>query len=250
MRKALLSIGLVAASASYVGLQNHVLDVMQPGGQVASVSAVAEGPDLTDLLATPAEAAQTEAAPATPLALGTIVTEPSPAPSVAEITPPVVVPLVVTPPIASVEPTAPLSSEQPVVVANSAPVVTLPPIPRPRPHAADVALQSAQAIALAAPSGPYRDGTYKGTSENAYYGRVQVQITVAGNYIAKVDVLSYPSDRRTSRYINAQALPILQSEVMRAQDASVDGVSGATLTSRAYIRSLGKAVAQARGSNA
>jgi uncharacterized protein with FMN-binding domain len=38
----------------------------------------------------------------------------------------------------------------------------------------------------------------------------------------------------------------LQSEVVRAQSASVDVVSGATLTSEAYINSIAAALAQAR----
>ncbi|MBN9166014.1 MAG: hypothetical protein J0I07_34010, partial [Myxococcales bacterium] len=76
-------------------------------------------------------------------------------------------------------------------------------------------------------SSGYRDGTYTGTSENAYYGRVQVQVTVANHQIAAVKVLSYPSDRRTSRYINSQALPMLKQEVIAADSANVDTVSGA-----------------------
>ena len=82
-------------------------------------------------------------------------------------------------------------------------------------------------------------------SENAYYGDVQVQVTVTNHQVASIKVLDYPSDRRTSRYINSQALPILKQEVIAAQSANVDTVSGATLTSEAYIRSLGNALQQA-----
>jgi uncharacterized protein with FMN-binding domain len=57
--------------------------------------------------------------------------------------------------------------------------------------------------------------------------------------------LQYPADRSTSRYINAQALPVLDSEVVSAQSALVDIVSGATLTSDAYLRSLNSALRQA-----
>ena len=107
-------------------------------------------------------------------------------------------------------------------------------------------MHRAASTAVTASSGSgYRDGTYTGSSENAYYGRVQVQVTVSNHAIAGIKVLSYPSDRRTSRYINSQALPLLQQEVIAADGANVDTISGATLTSEAYIRSLGTALRQA-----
>ena len=112
-------------------------------------------------------------------------------------------------------------------------------------------METAQATTdLAAQGARYRDGVYAGTDENAYYGRVQVQVTVTSGQIAGVKVLDYPRDRRTSRYINSQALPLLTQEVMQSQDASVDTVSGATLTSEAYIRSLNNALSKAGGGNA
>jgi uncharacterized protein with FMN-binding domain len=91
----------------------------------------------------------------------------------------------------------------------------------------------------------YQDGAYVGPVVDAYYGLVQVRANVQGGRIVSVDVLKYPSDRRTSRSINAQALPVLESEVIGAQSAAVDTVSGATLTSRAYLRSINAALRQA-----
>ena len=122
----------------------------------------------------------------------------------------------------------------------------MPPLPRPRPADAPT-VETAQAAAGAqASAGQYRDGTYTGTDENAYYGRVQVQVTVVNSQIASVKMLDYPSDRRTSRYINSQALPILKQEAIQAQSGDVDFVSGATLTSRAYVASLSDALDQAK----
>jgi uncharacterized protein with FMN-binding domain len=72
---------------------------------------------------------------------------------------------------------------------------------------------------------------------------------VTNRQIAAVKVLDYPQDRRTSRYINSQALPALQQEVIAADSADIDAISGATLTSNAYIRSLGEALAKAVASN-
>ena len=55
-----------------------------------------------------------------------------------------------------------------------------------------------------------------------------------------------PSNYRYSA-INSYALPQLATEVVRAQSASVNIVSGATLTSEAYTRSVAAALAQANG---
>lgn len=96
--------------------------------------------------------------------------------------------------------------------------------------------------ALASGSGRLRDGRYRGGVFDAYYGRVQVEARVRGDALVDVKVLRHPSDLRTSRIINARALPVLKSEAIRAQDARVHTVSGATLTSRAFIRSLQSAL--------
>jgi uncharacterized protein with FMN-binding domain len=94
-------------------------------------------------------------------------------------------------------------------------------------------------------AGKFRDGAYTGTRADAYYGLVQVRAHVQGGRLTSVEILSYPSDRRTSRSINGYALPLLEREVVRAQEANVDVVSGATLTAVAYERSLDAALKQA-----
>ena len=99
--------------------------------------------------------------------------------------------------------------------------------------------------AVASNAGRYRDGAYVGAVVDAYYGPLQVQASISGGRIVSVKALHYPADRRTSQRINNQALPELQSEVIAAQSTRVDIVSGATLTSEAYIRSLKSALGQA-----
>ena len=86
----------------------------------------------------------------------------------------------------------------------------------------------------------YADGAYTGPVADAYYGLIQIQAVVQGGRLAGIKVLQYPSDRRTSVLINRQALPMLRDEVVSAQSANVDIISGATLTSEAFIRSLGR----------
>ena len=100
---------------------------------------------------------------------------------------------------------------------------------------------------VASLDGRYRDGGYVGDAVDAYYGPLQVKANVSGGRIVSIDVLQYPTDRRTSERINSEALPELQSEAISAQSAQVDIVSGATLTSEAYARSLDSALSRAGG---
>jgi uncharacterized protein with FMN-binding domain len=97
------------------------------------------------------------------------------------------------------------------------------------------------------PNGQYRDGIYMGNVENAFWGNVQVQVTIQGGRIAGVQFLDYPHDRRTSQRINAYAMPYLTQEAVQVQNAKVDIVSGATLTSEAFAQSLQTALDNARG---
>jgi len=95
-------------------------------------------------------------------------------------------------------------------------------------------------------SGAYKDGNYTGDSADAFYGNIQVKVTVSGGKITDVIFLDYPSDRGESVHINQQAMPMLKQEAIQAQSAHVDGVSGATDTSQAFIQSLTSALNQAK----
>jgi uncharacterized protein with FMN-binding domain len=79
------------------------------------------------------------------------------------------------------------------------------------------------------------------------YGTVQVAVKLKGGRIVDVTPVAIPLDSGQSQEINTQAAPILRSEVLQAQSAQVDIVSGATYTSEAYARSLQSALIRARG---
>jgi len=100
-------------------------------------------------------------------------------------------------------------------------------------------------LASAGGARTYANGTYTGPVTDAYYGTMQIQAVVSGGKLAGVRVLRYPNDRGTSIAINSQALPMLQNEVIAAQSANVDIISGATLSSDAFIRSLSGALSKA-----
>jgi uncharacterized protein with FMN-binding domain len=94
--------------------------------------------------------------------------------------------------------------------------------------------------------GMYKDGTYTGPTVDAYYGLVEVQVTVQSGKIANVQFLQYPKDRRTSVEINSQAMPWLQQEAIQAQSANVNIISGATFTSEGFAMSLDAALKTAK----
>jgi len=87
--------------------------------------------------------------------------------------------------------------------------------------------------------------TVTGSVAQTQWGPVQVQLTVSGGKITKVSVLQYPSGNGKDAEINSYALPILVQETVDAQSASIDMVSGATVTSGGYLQSLQSALDQA-----
>lgn len=120
-------------------------------------------------------------------------------------------------------------------------------IPRPRPgYETPIMDAGVTPVAMTRPRRTgYADGTFTGSPADAYYGTIQIQAIVQNGRLVNIKVLQYPSDRRTSVQINRQALPMLRDEVVQAQSANVDIISGATLTSEAFIRSIGSALRQA-----
>ncbi len=264
MRKYILSLLVIAASGGYVWyarVNSDTLDALPPialaaPGQ-ADTGPVLSLPTHLSVLNGPGAAppaAATEAPPALPRPVlppaETVVAEPPKTPAIIAQDPPAAPLALPDPPTA---PPAPASGDNAVMV----------PLPHLRPTR--IASANAGATAIAPPdstttasvtpppvtppplpTGQYRDGAYAGPTIDAFYGLVQVRAIVQGGKVVSIDVLKYPTDRRTSQRINRYALPLLKREVLTAQSARVDIVSGATLTSMAYRRSLGDALAAAR----
>ncbi len=74
------------------------------------------------------------------------------------------------------------------------------------------------------------------------YGPVQVEVTIANKKIAKVTVPQYPAGSGRDAEINSVAIPQLVAEVLSAQSATIDAVSGATYTSQGFQTSLQSAL--------
>ncbi len=81
-------------------------------------------------------------------------------------------------------------------------------------------------------------GTYAGSVVQTRFGSVQVQITVQAGKITDVTALQLTDAERKSVQISNRAAPLLRDEVLQSQSADVQTISGATVTSDAYLNSL------------
>ena len=88
-------------------------------------------------------------------------------------------------------------------------------------------------------------GTYDGAAVSTRYGDVQVRVTVVDGEVTSAEAISYPNRDRHDQQINAYAIPVLNAAAVEAQSADIDMVSGATVTSGAYVQSLQDALDQA-----
>jgi uncharacterized protein with FMN-binding domain len=95
--------------------------------------------------------------------------------------------------------------------------------------------------------GGLRDGSFDGAPIFTEWGPVEVRIVVAGGKITDVVALQTPNEHSRSVQINQRAVPILRQEALQAQSASIDTVSGASVTSDGYRESLQSAIDAARG---
>jgi uncharacterized protein with FMN-binding domain len=95
-------------------------------------------------------------------------------------------------------------------------------------------------------TGTMKDGSFTGAAIFTEWGPVEVRITVSGGRITDSVALQTPRDHSRSVAINQRAVPILRQETLQAQSASIDTVSGATVTSDGYRESLQAAIDAAR----
>lgn len=77
-----------------------------------------------------------------------------------------------------------------------------------------------------------------GASVQFGYGTLAVRVAVRGSRIVNVAVAALQTLEPTSQAISEQAIPVLRSEVLAAQTANVQAVTGASYTSLAYVKSV------------
>ena len=83
--------------------------------------------------------------------------------------------------------------------------------------------------------------SYRGDLVSTRFGDVQVQVTVTDGAITDVQALALPVGGHSGQISNIVE-PLLRSEALAAQSASIDVISGATYTSRGYATSLQSAL--------
>ncbi len=86
------------------------------------------------------------------------------------------------------------------------------------------------------------ENEYIGTAESAIGGEVKVKVTMDGDKIAKIDVLSH----NETAGISDPAFEKIPAAIIEAQSADVDVVAGATKTSEALIAAVKDALSQVK----
>ncbi len=134
-----------------------------------------------------------------------------------------------------------ITYEQSAVASNNSAI--------PQPNTTDATTETPTATSKqpTATANTLKDGTHKGTTETTPYGNLQIAIVVSDGKISNVTFLTMPQDDKRSALISDQTSPQLKAQTITAQSAAIDGVSGATYTSDAYIGSLQAAIDAAKG---
>jgi len=95
----------------------------------------------------------------------------------------------------------------------------------------------------AAAAGP--PGTATGSVVDYGYGELATRVAISGGRITGVSVPVLKTAEQFSRELADRAIPVLRHEVLAAQSAHIQAVSGATYTSEAYAQSVQAALDRA-----
>lgn len=80
------------------------------------------------------------------------------------------------------------------------------------------------------------------TDESFRYGDVAVKVTVNGSKITDVSVVTLNETDGRSQMIDRYAIPQLEQQVISANSVNINGVSGATFTSQAFVDAVANAL--------
>jgi uncharacterized protein with FMN-binding domain len=92
--------------------------------------------------------------------------------------------------------------------------------------------------------GPVRSAT--GPAMSTPFSIIQVRATLTGRRLTGVETVALSGDGPHTEALNARAEPILRASALKAGDAKVDVVSGATSTSKIWLESLQGAIDKSR----
>jgi uncharacterized protein with FMN-binding domain len=94
----------------------------------------------------------------------------------------------------------------------------------------------------AGPAGPV---TATGALERYGYGELTARVSISGGRITAIALPVLRTAEQYSQQLAAQVIPTLRHEVLAAQSARINAVSGATYTSQAYALSVQAALDKA-----
>jgi len=90
---------------------------------------------------------------------------------------------------------------------------------------------------------PSATRTATGSAVDYHYGILSVSVTASGTRITKVGIASIDDGGNLrSQSIDQQSIPILEKQAVQAQNANIQGVSGASYTSAGFAQSLQSAL--------
>jgi uncharacterized protein with FMN-binding domain len=143
-------------------------------------------------------------------------------------------------------PAAPIATLTPSSISSSSPTPSPTATPSGAPPSGGASpTQTATATPAPAANG-LKSGSFTGQTYTNPYGNVQVQVVISGGKITSVKTIQYPNGHQQSVFINSQALPLLEQEVLKAQSAQINIIGGATFTSQGYAQSVQSALDAAR----
>ena len=88
----------------------------------------------------------------------------------------------------------------------------------------------------------YKAGVYSGDAQG-FAGPLKVNVTVSEEAIEKIDVII----QKETPNVGGKALPILIERALEKNSVDIDGVSGASGTTKAFKKAVGKALNRAQG---
>jgi uncharacterized protein with FMN-binding domain len=126
--------------------------------------------------------------------------------------------------------------------AGASPPTTGPPPPTP------TTVPAAQGPTTTSPpttTAPATTRSATGPSVNYNFGLISVTATVSGSKLTNVSIASLDDGGSPrSQSIDQQSIPILKQQALQAQNANIQGVSGASYTSSGFQQSLQAALSQ------
>ena len=236
--KLLLSFGLVAASLAYGWWQRAGMVARTPALPLTNRLSPASAPAMTARTLPAPPVATPDAAAGSPVAPGSTIAPLTPKAAVATPAP---------------RAQMPAAQSQPTLLAPppDAPVTALAELrmylpPPPQPPLPLVTGTPAPGAAAPIPAGTHlQDGDYLSDRLQYAWGDLQVKIFIHGGQITGAQVVQYPDHRAESLELSQMSTPILNSELIRTQQAKVDVVSSATDTSYVYQDAIASAIMKA-----